>query len=156
MRKKNKLGKMKVSDLRHLLIQKPTIISPDASIDELLKKMIEDPRTRHVYVVDSQMRLIGSVRLNRIIEYLFPFAALIEQGSQLFEKGIVLGAEKTVKDLMNCEPFSVEESTSLSEMAKILIREKINELPVVDQEGKILGEINVYEVVYGYLSINEE
>jgi predicted transcriptional regulator len=36
-------------------------------------------------------------------------------------------------------------------MAGILMQEKINELPVVDDDMHIVGQINIYEVIMVYL-----
>ena len=60
-------------------------------------------------------------------------------------------AEKTARDIMDEEPCFVAETTPLSDVAKILKREMINELPVVDQEGHVIGQVNVYEIISAYL-----
>ncbi len=57
---------------------------------------------------------------------------------------------------MNDEPYFVEESTPLFEMAEILIREKINELPVVDKDRRVIGQVNVYEIIAAFLAEDSE
>lgn len=42
------LLKKYVRDIRNLIISTPSTISPDDTIDTLLAKIIEDPRSRHV------------------------------------------------------------------------------------------------------------
>jgi predicted transcriptional regulator len=41
-------------------------------------------------------------------------------------------------------------------MAHILIREKINELQVVDDDMRLIGQVNMYEVIARYLQLREE
>jgi len=151
MERKIELGNMKVRDVRKLLIENPSIVEEDASIETVLKKMIEDPRTRHVYVRNKEGVLTGSVRMNTVVKYLFPFAAVAEAGSNLLQEGFLSFKAETVHGVMNPYPCFVKETTSLAEMAKILMKEKINELPVIDDEKHIIGQINIYEVIDTYL-----
>ncbi len=147
-----KLGDMKVADIQHLLVKEPTVINKKQSIKELLAGIIDDSRTRHIYVVDKAGVLIGVVRMNRVVQYLFPFGAMIEQGSELSIGNLANFEAENVQDIMDENPHFVKESTSLSDMADILIQQKINELPVVNDDMHIVGQINVYEVIMAYLN----
>jgi len=151
-----KLGDMKISDIQHLLVKEPAVIKKKQSIDDLLAGIIDDSRTRHVYVVDEAGILIGVVRMNRVVQYLFPFAAMIEQGSEISIGNLANFEAETVQDIMDERPQFVEGSTSLSKMADILMQEKINELPIVDDDMHLVGQINVYEVIMAYLKEKRE
>jgi len=146
-----KLSAMTVGDIRRLLVDQPAVITEDQPIENLLQKIVDDPRTRHVYVVDETGVLIGSVRMNAVVRFLFPLEATVEQGDELLLRNFASFEAKTVRDIMNDEPYYVTESTSLGEMASLLIREQINELPVVDDGKRIIGQVNVYEVIMAYL-----
>ncbi len=149
---RGKLESITVMDIRHLLIEDPVLVRPSLSIEDLLVKMIDDLRMRHVYVVNEDNVLVGVVRMNAIVRYLFPFAAFIALNeSDVILKELVNFGAKTVSDIMDPQPCFVEESTSLSDMAGILIREKINELPVVDKDKRVIGQVNVYEIITEYL-----
>jgi len=146
-----KLGDMKVDDVRHFLVTEPTVVRPEQSVDELLAKMVEALMTRHVYVVDTDNRLVGAVRMNTIVRYLFPFSAAVSDSSEVMVTQLVDFEGRRVGDIMDDRPSFVKPSTTLSEMAQILIEEKINELPVVDDDMHIVGQVNVYEVIMAYL-----
>jgi CBS domain-containing protein len=152
MHKEILLKKMEAKDIRSLLIENPSIISQDAPINELLAKINEDLRTRHVYVVDKENKLIGAVRMNSIVQYLFPMSAIIQQTTDdIHHLSSVNFQAGKVFEIMNKNPSYVFESTNLAEMATILMKEKINELPVVDKDMKIIGQVNVYELILAYL-----
>jgi len=146
---------MQVKDVRHLVVEDPSVIGPNQTIDELLRTIIDDTRTRHVYVINDDGRLIGVVRMNAVVEYLFPLTAIATHGSELLY-GMLhdLGA-KAVKDIMNPEPRFVYDTTPLDEMARILIEAKINELPIVDEHMRLIGQVNIYEVIKGYLDAQD-
>jgi Mg/Co/Ni transporter MgtE len=158
MEKRNFLGKMAIREVRNLVVKNPTTIKLNDNMDELLKIVNEDLKTRHVYVVDETNKLIGSVRMNSIVQYLFPMAAVLSSGITSTTKLNVNLFSMEVADLMKTDPFSVKESTSLSEMAIIMIKEQINELPVVAADMTLIGQVNVYEIIEAYkafIPINE-
>ncbi len=117
--------------------------------------MDKDLRTRHVYVVDAAGRLLGTVRMGSVVEYLFPFDAVIEQNTPLYESYVPHLGAKTAADLMHTPAVRVTEETTLGEMARLLMREAINELPVVDVQERLIGQVNVYETIKAYLDIEE-
>jgi CBS domain-containing protein len=47
------LNALTVSDVWELVVDSPSTIGPHARLVELLEIMVEDTRTRHVYVVDE-------------------------------------------------------------------------------------------------------
>jgi len=151
MKRRMQLGNMKVKEVQHLLVENPSVIKEDATIEQVLAKINEDPRTRHVYVVDNCNKLIGSVRMNTVVKDLFPITAIVDGLDDVSHDCFVSFGVKTVNSIMNEKPLFVKGETLLSEMAKILMHEKINELPVVDDEMKVIGQVNVYEVIKAYL-----
>ncbi len=147
-----KLSKVKVKDIMHLIVKKSTTISKDSSLDQLLSKILEDTTSRHVYVVNEGNKLIGSVRLNNTIKYLFP-AISLQENTDVFEIGSYMeysNAQK-VEDIMNTVCSYAFDDSMISDVIRIMIREKTNELPVVNKEFKVIGEINVLEIVKYYL-----
>jgi len=143
---------MRVREMKNLLITDSVVTSADKTIDDLLTAMVENPHSRHVYVVDPDGCLIGSVRMNDIIKYLFPFEAVIEEGTELSIGKCVYFAAETVRDIMDDAPRFVKEATLLSDMANILMREKMNELPVVDDQMHLIGQISIHQVLAAYLA----
>jgi len=49
---------------------------------DLLKGILRDIRSRHVYVVDEQRHLLGVVRMFTVTELLFPVQALVAETSR--------------------------------------------------------------------------
>ncbi len=147
-----KLAKIKVKDISSLVVKKAAILNKNASIDELLEKIIEDTNSRHVYIVDENSKLVGSVRLNSVVEYLFPTATLLRSKDNFnFMQFLSLSSVKSVEKIMIKFPNFVYEETSLSEMVQIMTREKVNELPVIDKAKKVIGEVNILEVISYYV-----
>jgi len=150
-------GEAKVADIRHLLVEEPTCVGPDEPIERLLEAMVADLRTRHVYVVDERNRLLGVVRMNRVVEFLFPYAACGEESRDGFVRaGALLDVldARHVREIMNPSPSVAREDTPLAEVCRLLAQEQINELPVVDEQNRVVGQVNVYEVIRRYLDLS--
>lgn len=153
MPEKSGLESLRVKDLLRQMPTEPDVIHRHASPEELLHKMVDNPRTRHVYVVDDRGRLCGSVRMNTVVEYLFPYTSLRSGSSEWVLRALPRFSKSTLGDLMNEQPHYVTEETPLAEMAEMLIEDKINELPVVDAQRHIVGQVNVYDVIATYLEV---
>ena len=150
MRYRDDLAKKKVSKVRHLIIQNPSVIGPDAEMRELMYKINEDLRTRHVYVVDKDNRLIGSIRMNSVVQYLFPYCDVLTPGIIMnteYSRNIF---ESKVSEFMRKHPLFVKENNTLEECANIFIEEKINELPVVADDMTLIGQISMHEIIRDY------
>ena len=150
------LNDLKVGDVLNLVVENPSSIEPDAPLVELLDKILEDTRTRHVYVVDENKKLLGVVRMITVIGVLFPLQAIGAEMSdpQLFSHINLDG--KTVREIMKSEFISVRLDTRLQDMAAILLKEKITELPVVNENNQLIGQVNMYEIIQIYLRLRAE
>ena len=156
MEKRNLLNALTVSDVWELVVENPSAIGPDAPLVELMEKMVEDIRTRHVYVVDDGRHLQGVVRMHMVTGLLFPLQAL---GTVMTDVNLLryvnLGGQ-FVRDVMNIKPLSVRADTSLHDMARVLLEEDLTELPVVDEANRLIGQVNMYEIIKAYLQLRKD
>lgn len=150
------LGDLQVKDIHHLLVENPASVPPESPLRDVLAKMTEDLRTRQVYVVDSKDHLLGAVRMNSVVEYLFPYDAIIEKNISLYHTYLPEIGAQTAADLMISPAVRVTGETTLGEMARLLMREGVNELPVVDEQDRLIGQVNMYEAISAYLSIEQQ
>jgi len=151
-----KLAKAQVADINELIVNNPAIVREDTPINEMLESIIKDTRSRHAYVVDKHNKLIGSIRINNVIQYLFPSTILKEQQNSPKVGSFMdyLNA-KVASDIMSMRPNYVFKDTSLDKMVDLMIEDKSNELPVVNKDMEVIGEVNVLEVIAYALQNNE-
>ena len=147
------LAATKVGAVRNLLVKEPTTVKASTPTKELLESIISDTRTRHVYVVDDSNHLSGTVRLNDIVKFLFPWAAAFDKYDSVVLEYNKIFDTKTAEDIMKTDPLFVYETDSLEDAAKIMKESKINELPVIDKDRILIGQINMYEIIEAYLKI---
>jgi CBS domain-containing protein len=150
------LANSQVKDIRNLIDANPAIVTPETSIHVTMQKIIDDTRSRHAYIVDENNVLIGSIRVNNVIQYLFPTYSLL-QDQETFKIGSFMEYTTAQKasDIMNPKPVFVYEDTLLSEMISIMMRERVNEMPVVDKQLHVIGEVNILKIIAYYLKNTE-
>lgn len=147
---------MKIGDIMSLIVETPSTITRNAPVKELLETVIEDTKTRHVYVTDDSNKLIGVVRMTKVVEYLFPFTSMLLHATDMTLGNMQSIKAQTVEEVMDDTPLFVGIDSPISDAARILMTEKINELPVVNSAMELIGQINVYEFITAYLNKQRE
>lgn len=143
-----------VSDAYQLINGDPLTIRKDAHIDELLIMLAKNTKTRHAYVVDKDMRLIGAVRLNDLLSYLSPAVVLQENKDFVDMARYFQYAEaEKVEDLMTTNCGWVMSDMSIKDTLSIMKLAQINEIPVVNEKAQVIGEINLIEIVQHYMDL---
>ena len=54
----NSLANVKIRDIKQLIIQNPSVLDENSSLKDLLKEIIKDTRSRHVYIINKQNKLV--------------------------------------------------------------------------------------------------
>lgn len=150
MQIKANLNKKQVKDVCRKLISMPAVVKQNATMNEVLKSVMDDTRTRHAYVVDETDKLVGEILMNSLVEFLFPYVAMVTTPSAANATEVFRWGANLAGEIMDTEPSYVTEDSSLAEAAKIFLRDKINELPVVDSEMHLVGQISFYEIIMEY------
>ena len=122
-------------------------LHPEANLEEAVNMMVEK-KTNGVVVTDAEGHVAGILSGWDIIQHIVP--DYLEEDKHLadFEAGIVF--EKRVAQLAN-DPISkfmthdvhtVQAQSSLMSAATVLSEFRIRQLPVVDENGMLVGYLN--------------
>ena len=85
------------------------------------------------------------------MKHLFPFIESPSPGHErLLDVLLSLEAENA-RDIMNSTPSFVYEETPVTEAVELMVAEQVNELPVVNSQRQVMGEINFLEIISAYL-----
>ncbi|MCD8186464.1 MAG: IMP dehydrogenase [Rikenellaceae bacterium] len=115
----------KVKRAENGMIYDPITISKDHTVGDALQLMKEN-RIGGIPVVEGENRLIGIVT-NRDLR---------------FQKDM----EKSIKEVMTSENLITTHMTNLQNAADILLQNKIEKLPVVDEEGRLIGLLTYRDI----------
>jgi len=134
---------IKVKEARTLITLRPSIISEEAPLQEVVRAIIDDPKHRALYVVDKNSKLIGTVDLRRLTRHIFPH--FFEE--DLIGRGIIdFVSSETAKDLIPHPPACVTDDDDLETAFRRMMENKLEEIPVVDKDMKVVGDLNLLEL----------
>ncbi|MBL8154056.1 MAG: CBS domain-containing protein [Anaerolineae bacterium] len=114
-------------------------ISPTASISNA-HQMMKENGVRRLPVVDHD-RLVGIITIGDVREASPSDATTLS----IWELNY-LWAQLTVEKIMTRHPYTIEADNSILDAAQIMLDKKISGLPVVDEDGKLIGMITESDV----------
>lgn len=133
-------------------------VSPDTPFERLLWLQACKPM-RQVYVVDGEGRMLGMLTSYDLLSAMAPFyldsnlARALTDDVSVIRRAFESNVGRTAADVMVTEVSSLKPTDTFLE-ADVLIREKGgNVLPVLDGEGRLLGEIT-RKVILRYIALN--
>ncbi|NPA74824.1 MAG: CBS domain-containing protein [Euryarchaeota archaeon] len=138
------MAKLRVGDVRTLITKKATTVSEDAPVSEVARKLIEDPKTHTVYVIDSSERLVGIIPLTEILQYLYYEDIPVEFITYSFP--LMYSKDVRARDIM-LPPICVKDSDTLTDAFRTMFENKLMELPVVDSDMHVIGDLNGLELI---------
>jgi len=133
-------SEMKVNDVYDKIVLKASKVSHDATIREAIELMIANPLSRKVYVVDAQDRYVGTVNTETILRLLGYRVGVRKEGGMSFVRFLRDAFKEDVEGIM-VKGQTVKASTRLTDALDIMLREHLNDLPVVDDDGRLVGEL---------------
>ncbi len=140
-------------------------VTENQSIKEVIT-LLAKHRISGVPVVDEKNILVGIISDTDIVRYshqdsvipftdlsgwISPYADISDLAS--LRKGIDLLSRTKVSRVMSKKVISAEADSSIVEIAKMMSRRKINRIPIIDKEGRLLGIITRADLVF---SMSEE
>jgi CBS domain-containing protein len=135
----------------------PERVSPDASVEEVVKTLREN-ELPGVPVVDdgrcvgivTEADLVlpdeaGDLHLPHYIE-LFGGTVFLEPLSR-FEHKLRKAFASSASDMMTADPDTVSPDTSVQEAGRLIHKAGHNRLPVVDDDGRLVGVVSRVDVL---------
>jgi acetoin utilization protein AcuB len=136
---------MKKDLVKDWMSQDPVVISPDTTVPEA-HKVLKDNNVRRLPVIEGG-KLVGIVTRGDVREAGPSDATSLS----IYELNYLL-AKLTVREIMSKKPITVDPDTSLHDVAKIMLENKIGGLPVV-RDHKVVGIITESDVFRAMIEI---
>ena len=141
--RKNMIEEVKIKDMRMLVTPYPAFVEKKASSDDIAKMLIANPNLKSVYVVDDKLKLVGRVTLKKLIKH--EFMDLLPNSFGYFDALEFIG-DKTADDLM-VPPDYVRDNDTLKTAFVKMYENEFDELPVVDKDLHLIGNIDLLELL---------
>ncbi len=139
--------------VKDLMTEKVITVREDMTLDKIAEILSEN-RISGAPVVDLQNRVIGIITEADIISQTETvktgaFRELLRHlmGEPVPKKSKKSLSELKVKDVMTAPAITASPDTDIREVARILDEKRIKRLPVVDEDGKLIGIISRQDIV---------
>jgi len=143
--------------VKEIMEKKVISVKPSTTLKQLLKTFSKFHIFPLVPVVDGRDHLVGIVSFRNLIDAFkapepqilknVPF--LDEKEEDIFKVEITkeMGDLVVVDDIMETKFISIREDVSLEETYKLARLHLKGELPVVDDKGRLVGMIGIFDIV---------
>ncbi len=116
-------------------------------MSKMIESLVEHPTSRAVYVLGEDQKLLGMISFRDIIR--LTNAKLGIRGRDISGSLQYLReAQKDKVDEMMRQPVTVKLSTPLCDALQKMEDVKMNNLPVVDEDGKLVGELSGLKILH--------
>lgn len=130
--------------------------SPETNAKEALDKLLAI-EISGLPVIDEQGKLVGMFTEKDILKHILP--TYLEQVGRFVYANTPKGIKSKIadlthvkiKDIMRKEVVTVDEDTSISEVAHIMLTQKVRRIPVLNKEGKVVGVAARQDIIKGLI-----
>jgi len=131
-------------------------VQRSTSLKSILEKFKNFHRFPLVPVVSQENKLLGVVSLDNLIQIFQPShykllkaIPFLDYREEIFDVKLPseIGSLIVAEDIMNRNFITVNEEEEISKAYKLMKLHKLEFLPVVDKEGKLVGMIGIFDII---------
>ncbi|KYK25596.1 MAG: hypothetical protein AYK23_03910 [Candidatus Proteinoplasmatales archaeon SG8-5] len=135
-----------IADTHEFLLVEPAKIRKGTMVHEAMEVLLENPYTRKIYVVDDEDKLVGAVSYLNMIRASSARFKVRKEGFWPFVRYMKDLFMDDVSKLMKPER-PVKGYQTVKEALKIMLDTGQTDIPVVDDDGVLLGELRGMEIM---------
>ncbi|HID74240.1 MAG TPA: CBS domain-containing protein [Thermoplasmata archaeon] len=135
-----------VGDVLNTVVSTPARVRSGDRLKAAIDAMIDVPITRKVYVMDDDDTLVGTISVPTLLRQVGYRLGVRSTGIASLFRYISEVLREQVDDFMD-PPITVTADTSLVEATRLMVENRLNDLPVVDDDGHLVGELNSFEIL---------
>ncbi len=147
------VDELRVEDIFDLYDIEPSVVKVGDPVWKMVAALITRPRGRNVYVTDAEGKLVGIISFRDILRVTNARLGARRAGVVAFVNYLRDVFREDVDKMMR-SPVSVNPKTNLLEALHIMESNKMNDMPVVDENKKLVGELSGMEILrFAYADI---
>ena len=146
---------VKVADVYETMVGKPALVYENALLKDAVEAMTLNHISRKVYVIDPGGKLLGMISLETLLKQVGYRVGVRETGVISFLKFVTGIFKENVTEFME-KPVTITNEHKVLDALKKMVEYHLNDLPVIDENGKIIGELNSLEILVQAKQIFDE
>ena len=139
-------------DVAECMRTKLILVGKDCNFKTLMCKLAS-PEPRQAYIVDEDYRLLGIVSAMDLLKEIIPpylnadLARSITNESDFLQKQVEKVKDKRAEEIMVTKFYFLHPYHQLLEADALIAEKGINTLPVIDAQGKLMGEVTRRDIL---------
>jgi len=121
----------------------PVTVAPETSLGRVAELLLDTDGSRDAYVTEDDGLVTGHLSFGRVVNHLLLAHKPIHTRRQMFER--VTGA--TAGELMDPHFVSATVEDELNDVLHRQLDRLIDDLVILDKQGRLLGSVNLRQVV---------
>jgi acetoin utilization protein AcuB len=130
--------------VKNFMTREVVTVLPETGVEEAYRLM-ERHNIRRLPVVEEDGTLIGIVTETDVRQVLVPWRSSIKRRKE--KKFYYLARDEIVEDIMTSEVITIKPNNSITEVARLLHEHKFGGIPVVDDDGKVIGIVTSIDLI---------
>ena len=128
------------------------LVKSDCPFPELLRKL-SGLSPQQAYVVNDDYKLLGIISAKDLLERILPsylsadLARSFTDEADFLSRQLQKLKDKHAEEIMNSNPISLEQHHQLLEADALIAEHGFNTLPILDKQGRILGEVTRMDIL---------
>jgi len=147
--------------IKEIMTTELKTLSPEMSVREALGKL-QSMNISGLPVIDSDGKLLGMFTEKEVLSFILP-SYIQKVGRFIYEENPKSTKKKfaelgtlQVSQLMRKDMVVTGEETTLCEVARIMLTQKIRRIPVVDKAGKMVGLVCREDVIRAFMKESQD
>lgn len=135
-----------IGDFLDAVVSKPATVSTDATLRDALDAILASGVTRKTYVLDEEGRLKGTISVETLMRHIANRIGARPPGVISWLRFIGDMESDRAADFMS-KPIPVTKSTPVVEIVRRVVGEHLNDFPILDEDGMLIGEVNTINLL---------
>jgi predicted transcriptional regulator len=135
-----------VADVFEKVGQPASIVDEKAKLGDVVDAMVKNPLSRKVYVVDKEQKVLGVVDADTVLKLIGHRVGVQRNAGLPVFSFLTETLKENATDFMR-KVRPVTRNTQLTAALQIMLDDKMADLPVVDENGRIIGELISIEML---------
>lgn len=135
-----------IGDFLDAVVSNPATVSTDATLRDALDAMLASGVTRKTYVLDEEGRLKGTISVETLMRHVANRIGARPPGV-ISWLGFIRDMESDLAVDFMSKPNPVTKSTPVVEIVRRVVGEHLNDFPILDEDGMLIGEVNTINLL---------
>jgi CBS domain-containing protein len=135
-----------IGDFLGEIVTAPATLSTDSTLRDAIDAILQSGSTRKAYVLDDAGVLKGTISIETLMRHVADRLGARPPGIVSWLRFVKDMESDNASDFMT-KPVPVSKKTLIVDLVRRVVGEHLNDFPVLDDDGRLIGEVNSFSLL---------